>query len=256
MPSQPLDHFKRGYSERANMRERDVRHHDDGKVSDAHEGLLLRRAGLLLFSHALSQDDHMLSRAAAHANTGDGGGRHHQHHQPQRKSWEPPPGPGGQFDRGRGGRGAAGPGGYHGGREGGGPIRGGGRGQHHRRDGDPYGRGRPPHGGGGGHDYEPDQRRQSHPPGRRDPFGDGGRGIRRGDGPPVRLGRGGGGFSLDAVVDRLCQPRADVADEMDRARRASPESFASGKAITAIISQCGRRRQMRTALEGALWRGC
>ena len=188
----------------------------------------------------------MKSRAAAHANTGDGGGiaprhRHHQHHQPQRKSWEPPPG--GRFDHGRG---AAG--GYHG-RQGGGPIRGVGRGQHHRHDGGPYGR--PPHGGGGGgYDYEPDQRRQSHPPGRRDSFG--GRGIRRGDGPPVRLGRGGGGFSLDVVVDNLCRPRSDVCGEMDRARRASPESFASGKAITAIISQCGRRRQMRIALQGAL----
>ncbi|EJK75070.1 hypothetical protein THAOC_03222, partial [Thalassiosira oceanica] len=76
MPSQPLDHFKRGYNERANMRERDIRPHDDGKVSDPY--LRSYPAGLdfslLTHSAAGLQDDHMLSRAAAHANTGDGGG--------------------------------------------------------------------------------------------------------------------------------------------------------------------------------------
>ncbi|KAL7463575.1 hypothetical protein ACHAXS_003971 [Conticribra weissflogii] len=54
------------------------------------------------------------------------------------------------------------------------------------------------------------------------------------------------------VVDRLCHPRTNVAEEMDRARHSSPESFSSGRAITAILSQLGRRRQMNVAMQ--VWR--
>lgn len=60
------------------------------------------------------------------------------------------------------------------------------------------------------------------------------------------------GFSMEEVVDRLCHPRTDVFKEMDHARKASPESFQSGRAITAILSQLGRRRQMSVAMQ--VWR--
>lgn len=60
------------------------------------------------------------------------------------------------------------------------------------------------------------------------------------------------GFSMEEVVDRLCHPRTNVFEEMDHARNASPESFQSGRAITAILSQLGRRRQMRVAMQ--VWR--
>jgi len=60
------------------------------------------------------------------------------------------------------------------------------------------------------------------------------------------------GFSMEDVVDRLCHPRTNVAEEMDRARHSSPESFSSGRAITAILSQLGRRRQMNVAMQ--VWR--
>jgi len=60
------------------------------------------------------------------------------------------------------------------------------------------------------------------------------------------------GFSMEEVVDRLCHPRTNVFEEMDHARNASPESFQSGRAITAILSQLGRRRQMRVAMH--VWR--
>ncbi|KAL9188226.1 hypothetical protein ACHAXT_006604 [Thalassiosira profunda] len=60
------------------------------------------------------------------------------------------------------------------------------------------------------------------------------------------------GFSMEDVVDRLCDRRSNAFEEMDRARTASPESFASGRAITAILSQLGRRRQMRVAMQ--VWR--
>mmetsp|Transcript_11550 Transcript_11550/g.25018 ORF Transcript_11550/g.25018 Transcript_11550/m.25018 type:complete len:814 (+) Transcript_11550:136-2577(+) len=63
----------------------------------------------------------------------------------------------------------------------------------------------------------------------------------------------GPGFSMDQVVDRLCHPRTDVFKEMDYARKASPESFQSGRAITAILSQLGRRRQMRVAMQVWHW---
>ena len=63
------------------------------------------------------------------------------------------------------------------------------------------------------------------------------------------------GFSMEEVVDRLCHPRANVFEEMDHARNTSPESFHSGRAITAILSQLGRRRQMRVAMQVWRWMG-
>lgn len=65
--------------------------------------------------------------------------------------------------------------------------------------------------------------------------------------------RGTTGFSMEEVVDRLCHSRSNVFDEMDEARRSSPESFSSGRAITAILSQLGRRRQMNVAMQVWHW---
>ncbi|KAL3788903.1 hypothetical protein HJC23_002657 [Cyclotella cryptica] len=65
--------------------------------------------------------------------------------------------------------------------------------------------------------------------------------------------RGSTGFSMEEVVDRLCHPRSKVSEEMDEARRSSPESFSSGRAITAILSQLGRRRQMNVAMQVWHW---
>ena len=58
---------------------------------------------------------------------------------------------------------------------------------------------------------------------------------------------------MEEVVDRLCSHRANVFEEMDEARRSSPESFSSGRAITAILSQLGRRRQMNVAMQVWHW---
>lgn len=58
---------------------------------------------------------------------------------------------------------------------------------------------------------------------------------------------------MEEVVDRLCHPHANVFDEMDHARATSPEFFLSGRAITAILSQLGRRRQMRVAMSVWKW---
>jgi pentatricopeptide repeat protein len=63
---------------------------------------------------------------------------------------------------------------------------------------------------------------------------------------------GSSGVSMEEVVDRLCHPRANVFEELDLARSTSPEFFLSGRAITAVLSQLGRRRQMRVAMQ--VWR--
>jgi pentatricopeptide repeat protein len=65
--------------------------------------------------------------------------------------------------------------------------------------------------------------------------------------------KGSTGFSMEEVVDRLCHPRSNIYEEMDEARRSSPESFSSGRAITAILSQLGRRRQMNVAMQVWHW---
>ena len=65
---------------------------------------------------------------------------------------------------------------------------------------------------------------------------------------------GAGGFSMEEFVDRLCHPyTASVYTELNHARATSPESFVSGRAITAILSQLGRRRQMRVAYQVWSW---
>ena len=68
-----------------------------------------------------------------------------------------------------------------------------------------------------------------------------------------------GGFEVADLVDRLTDIRnrgrdssSIVEDELDRARSVSPLSFESGKAVTAVLSQLARRREMGAAL--AVWR--
>lgn len=65
---------------------------------------------------------------------------------------------------------------------------------------------------------------------------------------------GAGGFSMEEFVVRLCHPHtASVYNELNHTRATSPESFISGRAITAILSQLGRRRQMRVAQQVWSW---
>lgn len=99
----------------------------------------------------------------------------------------------------------------------------------------------------------------------RDTGGDGGRGAdRRGSGGNFnRRGsdrydnfRGGSqmfmGMDVGLLVDAICQRGADVYAELEKAREQHRSIFDSGKAVTAIISNLARRRQMEPAL--AVWK--
>ena len=55
------------------------------------------------------------------------------------------------------------------------------------------------------------------------------------------------GLDIQALVDRLCRPDIDAFRELDAAKQDRPEVFASGKAVTAIISNLARRRNQRLA---------
>jgi pentatricopeptide repeat protein len=55
------------------------------------------------------------------------------------------------------------------------------------------------------------------------------------------------GLDVTALMDRLGHPRADVFQELDQSRHNHPEVFECGKAMTALISGAARRRQMRLA---------
>ena len=59
------------------------------------------------------------------------------------------------------------------------------------------------------------------------------------------------GFEVSELVNRLCSPRCHVPTELESARRNSPSSFDTGKAITAILSALARRKDMKVAL--AVW---
>ena len=66
-------------------------------------------------------------------------------------------------------------------------------------------------------------------------------------------GRGGGGqqiimgLDIQALVDRLVRPGCDVFRELDNTREGHMTVFNSGKAVTAIISNLARRRNLRIA---------
>lgn len=55
------------------------------------------------------------------------------------------------------------------------------------------------------------------------------------------------GLDVQALVDRLCRRDADVFRELDDAREENLGVFQSGKAVTAIISNLARRRNLRLA---------
>jgi len=60
------------------------------------------------------------------------------------------------------------------------------------------------------------------------------------------------GFEVSDLVDRLCNPNTiSIAKELEIARQNSPASFDTGKAITAILSALARRKEMNVAL--AVW---
>jgi pentatricopeptide repeat protein len=55
------------------------------------------------------------------------------------------------------------------------------------------------------------------------------------------------GLDVQALVDRLCRQGDDVFKLLDAARDEHTAVFQSGKAITAIISNLARRRNLRLA---------
>ena len=59
------------------------------------------------------------------------------------------------------------------------------------------------------------------------------------------------GLDVGALVDRLVRPGADVFRELDETRENHQAVFQSGKAVTAIISNLARRRNLRIA--NAVW---
>lgn len=56
------------------------------------------------------------------------------------------------------------------------------------------------------------------------------------------------GLDVQALVDRLCRNSNEIFRELDAAREENTAVFQSGKAITAIISNFARRRNLRLAL--------
>jgi len=61
------------------------------------------------------------------------------------------------------------------------------------------------------------------------------------------------GFEVNDLVDRLSRPGCSLHEELNSAKNASPYSFESGKAITAILSTLARRREMTIALSVWKW---
>lgn len=55
------------------------------------------------------------------------------------------------------------------------------------------------------------------------------------------------GLDVQALVDRLCHRDANVFRELDISREEHSAVFQSGKAVTAIISNLARRRNVRLA---------
>ena len=68
-------------------------------------------------------------------------------------------------------------------------------------------------------------------------------------------GPAGGSVGLDTIriVDELCRPGCNINHVMERARKENDASFACGKALTAILSNLSRRRNMGVALSVWQW---
>lgn len=202
MAPQSLDHFKRGYRERANQRDRDL--------------------------EQLENSD------SANNNNSSGGDN-----PPERKRSDAsmPPRFG---NNGGGGRGGGGRDSFYGGGD-----------DFHRRRSSGYGggRGRGGRGRGGGRESGRPYRGDS------DSGFRGGRGDRRPSYYGDRDDRGGGrggqqiimGLDIQALVDRLVRPGCDIYRELGVTRESNMAVFQSGKAVTAIISNLARRRNLRIA---------
>jgi pentatricopeptide repeat protein len=94
--------------------------------------------------------------------------------------------------------------------------------------------------GGGDGSFYGDGRRSSNFGGDREDRGLAGRG------PTIIMG-----LDIGALVDRLVRPGCDVFRELDETRENNKAVFQSGKAVTAIISNLARRRNLRIA--NAVW---
>mmetsp|Transcript_26325 Transcript_26325/g.72362 ORF Transcript_26325/g.72362 Transcript_26325/m.72362 type:complete len:1102 (-) Transcript_26325:190-3495(-) len=242
---QPLDHFKRGYRERANQRERDLANLDGGGTGNGN-----------------ANGNGNGNANANGENGGGGGGRDNSRYGHSHKS-----------ERGRGSDGSSLPprfGGSNNGSYGGGGRGSGGRDSYYgggggRDDGDDYHRRRGSNYGGGG-----GRGRGGRGRGGRDSGGSsyrggdsgfrGGRGDRRPSYYGDRDDRGGGGrggqqiimgLDIQALVDRLVRPGCDIFRELGITRESNMAVFQSGKAVTAIISNLARRRNLRIA--NAVW---
>ena len=55
------------------------------------------------------------------------------------------------------------------------------------------------------------------------------------------------GLDVNRLCDRLTQPGNDVYRELDEAMKENHFVFKSGKALTAVISNLARRRNLRVA---------
>jgi len=231
---QPLDHFKRGYRERTNQRERDLREHSGSGVQSGNN-----------------------NSANTVGGSSGGGGPHYDASRYNRKGegikneGQMPP----RFSGGSNGS-------FHGGGRGNGGAKN--RNEIHgsgnRGDGDDYQRrrGSGPHYGSGGRGRGRGGRDSGYPY-RNNLGARGGRGDRRssfhGDRDDRRNIRGGQqiimGLDIQALVDRLVRPGCDVFRELDVTRTGHMAVFQSGKAVTAIISNLARRRNLRVA--NAVW---
>mmetsp|Transcript_6295 Transcript_6295/g.15650 ORF Transcript_6295/g.15650 Transcript_6295/m.15650 type:complete len:762 (+) Transcript_6295:65-2350(+) len=212
---QPLDHFKRGYNERAELREREMM--GFGAATNSRSGRIPQA------SEGHKYDSHAPTSTAQKNQAGVTPGG-------EPKKWQPPIGVPERHEEGMHSAPTQHPGNYYG------PS----ASSNNYQDGNKHQRGFV---NNGYNKYDDKQYTRS---------------SNRFDERQHRLynqrfnKRNNPGFSLEEVVDRLCHPRASVFEEMDHARNASPESFQSGRAITAILSQLGRRRQMRVAMQ--VWR--
>jgi len=257
---QPLDHFKRGYQERANQRKRETSNHDSGSGSGNGGGTYNNNNNNESIDKHPPRDnknknnDPRGSYQDIRPEKEDGGGKGGGERGGPRISCDNGNGNGttGRLNGSHYGSGGGGGGGGRGsGRgdsdrnrrySGGGPYHGAGRGRGGRNGTGGRGRGR----GRDSDRYHRDSCRggsSGRGGDRRSSFSSGDRGG---------AGRGGGqqiimGLDIQALVDRLVRPGCDVFRELDNTREGHMAVFQSGKAVTAIISNLARRRNLRIA---------
>jgi pentatricopeptide repeat protein len=265
-----LDHFKRGYRERADQRERETSNHDNANGSSSGGGTGTNNNnnnGSSVDGSAIPpRDNNNKSNNNNEQQEGGNVGGERGGGPPRMSAGNNATGRGYDSGRGRGrGRGydsGRGDDSYRHNSDGGG--RGRGRGSYYNGGGRGRGGGRGGYLGGRGRGRDSGGDRYQH----RDSFRDDGRGRGgRGGGDRGRSsfyggdredrggpgGRGGGGqqiimgLDIQALVDRLVRPGCDVFRELDNTREGHMTVFNSGKAVTAIISNLARRRNLRIA---------